>query len=82
MNYLDAIKLNHSVVSFSPAKQIFYISLWNGVLRDGLIDDIDIQFFEAKHPKIINSSLSFDNKNISLTPHQLSHLRDFFPDRH
>ena len=80
MNYLDAIKLNHSVVSFSPAKSIFYISLWNGVLRDGKIDDIDIIFLEAKHPMIINSSLSFDNKNISLTPTQLLHLRALFPE--
>ena len=82
MNYLDAIQLNHSVVSFSPAKSIFYISLWNGVLRDGRIDDIDICFFEAKHPFIRDSSLSFDNKNISLTPTQLLHLSLVFPDRH
>jgi hypothetical protein len=79
LDYLDAIQLNHSVVSFSPAKSIFYISLWNGVLRDGRIDDIDITFLEAKHPKIINNSLSFDNKNISLTPHQLKHLSLLFP---
>jgi len=82
IDYLDAIQLNHSVVSFSPAKSIFYISLWNGVLRDGRIDDIDITFLEAKHPRIINSSLSFDNKNISLTPHQLFHLSLFFPELH
>jgi hypothetical protein len=80
MNYLDAIQLNHSVVSFSPAKSIFYISLWNGVLRDGRIDDIDIEFFEAKNPTIINSSLSFDNKNIPLSITQLIHLRQLFPE--
>jgi hypothetical protein len=80
IDYLHAIQLNHSVVSFSPAKSIFYISLWNGVLRDGRIDDIDIEFFEAKHPRIINSSLSFDNKNIYLTPTQLSHLSLLFPE--
>ena len=82
MNYLDAIKLNHSVVSFSPAKSIFYISLWNGVLRDGIIDDIDIIFLEAKHPKIINSSLSFDNKFIPLSITQLIHLSSIFPEVH
>ncbi len=79
MNYIDAIKLNHSVVSFSPAKAVFYISLWNGVLRDGKVDDIDILFLEAKHPKIINQSLSFDNKNISLSQTQLNHLLQIFP---
>jgi hypothetical protein len=79
MNYIDAIKLNHSVVSFSPAKSIFYISLWNGVLRDGKVDDIDILFLEAKHPKIINGYLSFDNKNISLSQTQLNHLLPLFP---
>jgi len=82
LDYLDAIKINHSVVSFSPAKSIFYISLWNGVLRDGKIDDIDILFFEAKHPMIINSSLSFDNKNIPLSITQLIHLRPLFPELH
>ena len=79
IDYIDAIKLNHSVVSFSPAKSIFYISLWNGVLRDGKVDDIDILFLEAKHPKIIDGFLSFDNKNIYLSPHQLSHLLSLFP---
>jgi len=78
MDYLDYIKLNHSLVSFSPANQIFYISLWNGVLRDGKVDDIDILFFEAKHPKIINQSLYFDNKNIPLSITQLNHLSLFF----
>ena len=78
-DYINAIKLNHSVVSFSPAKSIFYISLWNGVLRDGKVDDIDILFLEAKHPKIIDGFLSFDMKNISLTPLQLSHLSLLFP---
>jgi len=83
LDYLDYIKLNHSVVSFSSANSIFYISLWNGILRDGKVDDIDILFFEAKHPKIINSTLSFisnhENKNISLTPCQLNHLLHIFP---
>ena len=81
MNYLDAIQLNHSVVSFSPAKQLFYISLWNGVLRDGIIDDIDIHFFEAKSPTIRDSSLFFDNKNILLSPTQLKHLLNVFPEK-
>ncbi len=78
MDYLDAIKLNHSLVSFSPAKQVFYISLWNGVFRDGRIDDIDIKFFEAKHPKIIDHSLSFDGNLIPLSTTQLNHLSNFF----
>ena len=78
-NYLESIRLNHCLVSFSPAKQVFYISLWNGVLRDGKIDDIDITFLEAKYPKIVNENLSFDNKNISLTQPQLSHLLKLFP---
>jgi hypothetical protein len=78
MDYLDAIKINHSLVSFSPAKQVFYISLWNGVLRDGRIDDIDIQFFEAKHPFIIDNSLSFDGNLIHLSTTQLNHLSTIF----
>ena len=78
MNYLDAIKLNHSLVSFSTANQIFYISLWNGVLRDGKIDDIDIMFLEAKLPKIRDGSLSFDNKIIPLSITQLNHLSTIF----
>ena len=80
MNYYDSIKLHHSFVSFSSANSIFYISLWNGVLRDGHIDDIDIQFFEAKHPIISNGHLSFDNKNILLTPIQILHLSLLFPE--
>jgi hypothetical protein len=79
-DYLDSIRMNHSVVSFSPSKSVFYISLWNGVLRDGLIEDIDISFFEAKHPFIRDSSLHFDNKNIFLSTQQLSHLRTIFPE--
>ena len=86
MNYIDHIKLHHSLVSFSESKSIFYVSLWNGVLRDGKIDDIDIHFFEAKNPIIINGSLSFHNnnsiKNIFLTPTQLSHLSLLFPKSH
>jgi hypothetical protein len=80
MNYLDAIKLNHSVVSFSPANQIFYISLWNGVLRDGKVDDIDIEFFEDKHPTIRHSSLILKNKNILLSTIQFNHLSLLFPE--
>jgi hypothetical protein len=78
IDYLDAIKINHSLVSFSPANQVFYISLWNGVLRDGKVEDIDIQFLEAKHPKIIHNSLYFDNKIIFLSPIQLTHLSTIF----
>ena len=78
MDYIDSIKLYHCFVSFSPAKSIFYISLWNGVLRDGKVDDIDILFLEAKHPTIRDSSLSFDNHNIPLSPIQLTHLSLLF----
>ena len=85
LNYIDSIKLNHSFVSFSPSKAVFYISLWNGILRDGKVDDIDILFFEAKNPKIINSTLSFisnhENKNIPLSITQLKHL-SLFPQLH
>jgi hypothetical protein len=80
MNYIESIQKDHCVVSFSTANSIFYISLWNGVLRDGKIDDIDIDFYEAKFPIIRDGSLSFDNKNIFLTPIQLSHLSLTFPD--
>ena len=83
LDYIESIQLNHCFVSFSTANQIFYISLWNGVLRDGKIDDIDILFFEAKSPIIRESSLYFisnnENKNISLTTHQLEHLSTLFP---
>jgi hypothetical protein len=78
-DYYDSIKLHHSFVSFSNANSLFYISLWNGVLRDGRIDDIDIQFFEAKNPIISNGFLSFDNKNIPLSEIQLNYLL-LFPD--
>ena len=78
MNYLDSIKLHHSFVSFSTANQIFYISLWNGVLRDGKVEDIDIQFFEAKHPKIFDGLLLFEDKQIYLTTTQLTHLSTLF----
>jgi hypothetical protein len=78
IDYLDAIKVNHCLVSFSSAKQVFYISLWNGVLRDGKVDDIDFHFIEAYNPTIFNHSLSFEinnqNKNIILSKHQLKHL--------
>jgi len=79
MNYLDSIETNHCFVSFSPANKIFYISLWNGVLRDGKIHDIDIDFFEDKNPTIINNTLVLHNKNILLSMTQLSHLRTLFP---
>lgn len=77
MDYLDHIKLHHCFVS-STANSIFYFSLWNGVLRDGRIDDIDILFVEARNPTIIDGYLSFDNKNIFLTPTQLAFLSLLF----
>lgn len=82
MDYIDSIKLHHSFVSFSSVHKVFFISLWNGVLRDGIIDDIDIQFFEAKYPIIINNFLSFNNKNILLSNTQLQHLSLLFPHSH
>ena len=78
IDYLDSIKLHHSFVSFSPSKAVFYISLWNGVLRDGKVDDIDITFFEAKLPKIFNHSLYFDNTFFPLSITQITHLSKFF----
>jgi hypothetical protein len=82
MNYIDSIKQNHCVVSFSESKSLFYISLWNGVLRDGKVDDIDIQFIEAKNPTIYKDCLSFDEKNIILSKQQLKHLSLLFPEFH
>ena len=82
MDYIDSIKLHHSFVSFSSVHNVFFISLWNGVLRDGKVDDIDILFFEAKSPTIINGFLSFDNKNIFLSIPQLEHLSLLFPHSH
>lgn len=82
MDYIDSIKLHHSFVSFSSVHNVFFISLWNGVLRDGKVEDIDILFFEAKHPTIINGFLSFDNKNIFLSIPQLEHLSLLFPHSH
>ena len=82
LDYIDSIKINHSFVSFSPSKAVFYISLWNGVLRDGKIEDIDITFFEATLPKIFNHSLYFDNKIIPLSIIQLTHLSSIFPHIH
>jgi len=79
MDYIDSIKNNHCVVSFSQAKSIFYISLWNGVLRDGKVDDIDIQFFEAKSPIIRDGSLFISNQFIPLSITQLYHLLKVFP---
>jgi hypothetical protein len=85
-DYIDSIKMNHCVVSFGINKKVFYISLWNGVLRDGKIDDIDIQFIEAPNPTIFNNSLSFqinnENKNINLSKQQLKHLSLLFPECH
>jgi hypothetical protein len=82
MDYIESIKLHHSFVSFSSVNKVFFISLWNGVLRDGKVDDIDIQFFEAKHPTIIDGFLSFDNKNIFLSIPQFDYLSSFFPHSH
>ena len=78
MNYIDHIKLHHSLVSFSESKSIFYISLWNGVLRDGKIDDIDISFFQAKHPIISNGAIYFDHFSFPLSITQLKHLSTIF----
>jgi len=78
MNYLDSILLHHSVVSFSSAKSVFYISLWNGVLRDGKIDDIDIEFFESPSCSILNNTLVLHNHIITLSPTQLFHLSSLF----
>jgi hypothetical protein len=82
MNYLDSILLHHSVVSFSPAKSVFYISLWNGVLRDGKIDDIDIQFFESPSCSIFNDQLVLHNHIIPLSTIQLFHLSSLLPQIH
>ena len=82
MDYIDSIKLHHSFVSFSSVHNVFFISLWNGVLRDGKVDDIDILFFEAKSPTIVDGFLSFDNKNILLSLPQLQHLSLIFPCSH
>jgi hypothetical protein len=83
MDYIDTIKQYHCIVSFSQAKHLFYISLWNGVLRDGKVDDIDIQFIEAHNPTIFKDCLRFDYnnqiKNIILSKHQLTHLSLLFP---
>ena len=78
MNYI-MYKENHCVVSFSSTKRIFYISLWNGLLRDGQIHDIDIQFLEAKNPRIVDGSLSFNEKIINLSEKQLKHLLRLLP---
>jgi hypothetical protein len=82
MDYFDSIKLHHSFVSFSSVNKVFFISLWNGVLRDGIIHDIDIQFFEAKSPSIIDNFLSFDKNNILLSNTQFQHLSSIFPHSH
>jgi hypothetical protein len=82
MDYIESIKLHHSFVSFSSVHNVFFISLWNGILRDGKVEDIDIHFFESKEPTIINGFLSFDNKKISLSIPQLQHLSLFFPQCH
>jgi hypothetical protein len=85
-DYIDSIKMNHCVVSFGINKKVFYISLWNGVLRDGKVDDIDIQFIETSNPTIFNDCLSFDinneNKNIILSKQQLKHLSLLLPEFH
>ena len=74
MDYYDSIKRDHCVVSFSPARSVYYICLWNGVLRDGKVDDVDIQLHEAANPKIINRSLVYSNHSISLTETQFARL--------
>lgn len=76
MDYYESIKLHHCFVYH--AKDSFYISLWNGVLRDGRIDDIDIQFFQAKQPIISNGILYFDNLSFLLSVKQLLFMSDFF----
>jgi hypothetical protein len=81
-DYLVSIEHNHCFLSFSATKRIFYISLWNGVLRDGKIDDIDIQFLEAKNPMIVHDCLSFNEKNINLSEKQLNHLLNLLPEIH
>jgi hypothetical protein len=78
MDYFDSIKLYHSFVSFSTTNQTFYISLWNGILRDGIIDDIDITFFEAKHPTIFNHSLLVNEKCFNLSILQFNFLSNIF----
>ena len=75
MDYSTSISNKHSFVSYSQFNQTFYISLWNGVLRDGKLDDIDILFFEAKNPKIIDGTLSFADTTVQLTPTQLKFLQ-------
>jgi hypothetical protein len=80
MDYFDSIKLYHSFVSFSTINQTFYISLWNGILRDGIIDDIDITFFEDKHPTIFNHSILINEKFFPLSILQFNFLSKFFTD--
>jgi len=75
MDYATSIRNFHSFVSYSPHNKSFYISLWNGVLRDGKLDDIDILFFEAKNPKIIEGFLHFEDTTVQLTPTQLQFLK-------
>jgi hypothetical protein len=79
MDYFESIQINHSLVSFSQANSIFYISLWNGILRDGRILDLDISFLEAKNPSILNNELHVDDKIFPLSTIQLIHLSKFFP---
>ena len=74
MDYSTSIRTKHCFVSFSEYNKTYYISLWNGILRDGKLDDIDILFFEAKNPKITNNILSFGDTTVELTPTQLKFL--------
>ena len=82
MDYYDSIKLHHAFLSFSSVKQIFFISIWNGVLRDGKVQDIDIHFFEAKHPIIRDGVLYFDENIISLSDKQSQYLSLHIPLSH
>jgi hypothetical protein len=74
MDYYTSIRTKHCFVSFSESNKTFYISLWNGVLRDGKIDDIDILFFEARNPTIKNNNLCFDDTIVELSPIHLKYL--------
>ena len=78
MDYYENIKENHCVVSFSESKRVYYICLWNGVLRDGKVDDIDIEFIETPDIKITNDTLVCSNKNVSLSSMHLQHLTSLF----
>lgn len=77
MDYYEQIKQNHCAVSFSESRQVYYVCLWNGVLRDGKVDDIDIKFIETPDIKIVDNKMFYSNKNITLTPTQINNLSMF-----